>query len=108
MRNPNTKPVLTLDEKRDVSGPRPGLYHPMVVQSYDEHTDTFTIANDERYMCNPELDGMNCDTDFYDLDDATIPAYMIHAVIGADTDHEDPWGYVGHQFLMPGAAVNAA
>ena len=99
MKNPNQKPVLTLEEKQlpEVKG----LYYPMKVFSYDESTDTFSIVCDERY----EHEGR--DTAHYDLDDFDIPAVAIHAITGADTDFEEPQGWVGHLFLMVGAPLNA-
>lgn len=102
MKNPNTAPVISFDDKhlREVTG----FYYPMVVAAFDCDNDTFTIASDIRYACDYDLDGCNRDTAFYDIDDFIIPACAIHAIIGADTDYQDSNDFVGHYFLMPGAA----
>lgn len=101
MQNPNTKPVLTLAEKCAVLQINGVLCVPMVVRSYDEEIDIFYIAADSRYECDPDVDGLNCDTSFYDVDDFTVPAVAIHALTGSDCNHADPHAWFGHRFIMP-------
>jgi len=101
MKNPNTSPVLSLaDKQRCTPVGMSGMFYPMVVQSYDSDSDTFVIAADTRYEDDER------DTDFYDCDDFEIPVYAVHAITGADTEFTSLEGWVGHQFLMVGTAVN--
>lgn len=106
MRNPNTKPVLTLDEKRAPCYLPGKFYHPMVVQSYNASANTYTLSNDIRYLCDPEVDGANCNTEFYNLDDIDVPCPLIYAVIGDEMQFSLPEDLIGYMFLIPGESVD--
>lgn len=87
MDNPNTKQVLTLEEKRSAGG------IPAVIKDYSGFDGQFAIVPDERYKEEGQP------TDYIDFDPTFIDAILIGAF--ATGTGCEPEGYVGRRIIIP-------